>query len=295
MPSNWSNPAFSPDGRRLAVDISDGSQSDIWIYDWDRDTLSRLTFDSADDLRPIWSPDGTRIAYSSRRGDKQTTNLWWQRSDGTGEPQRLTDGPGQQIASSFHPGGKILAFDEVSPASRTARDLWMLPLEGDEATGWKPGKPTIFLQTPQVEGSSMFSPDGRWVAYISNETGRNEVYVRPYPGPGGKWQISTGGGDDPTWAPQAHEFFFANTTDSKVMLAPFSIAGNSFQAGKPRVWSDAKFVGRPRPPSRDFAIHPDGKRFALASADVGGEEKVNQLVMMLNFFDELRRVAKPAK
>jgi serine/threonine-protein kinase len=173
--------------------------------------------------------------------------------------------------------------------------MMMLPIDGDEASGWKPGKPTMFLQTPQNEGSSMFSPDGRWVAYISNETGRNDIYVRPYPGPGGKWQVSTGGGDDPTWAPQAHDFFFANTAESKIMVAPFSVSGSSFQVEKPRVWSDAKFVGRPRTPSRDLAIHPDGKRFAVASAGNGAEEQITQIVMVFDFFNELRRVAQPAK
>ena len=293
MPTNWSNPAFSPDGRRLAVDISDGTQSDIWIYDWERDTLSRLTFDPTDDLRPVWTPDGTRIAYSSRRGDKQSANLWWQRADGTGEPQRLTNSTAQQTLSSFAPDGRMLAFDEVTQGSKTARDLMMLPIEGDEATGWKPGKPTVFLQTPLNEGASMFSPDGRWVAYISNETGGNEIYVRPYPGPGGKWQISTGGGDDPTWSPVQHEFFFASG-DSRMMVAPFSVTGASFQAQKPRVWADKKFLARPRPPSRDVAIHPDGKRFAFASAQDGGDEKIAQLVLVFDFFDELRRAAKPS-
>jgi serine/threonine-protein kinase len=170
----------------------------------------------------------------------------------------------------------------------------MLPIEGDEATGWKPGKPTVFLQTPLNEGSSMFSPDGRWVAYISNETGGNEIYVRPYPGPGGKWQISTGGGDDPTWSPVQREFFFASG-DSRMMVAPFSVSGASFQAEKPRVWADKKFVARPRPPSRDIAIHPDGKRFAFASAQDGSDEKVDKLVLVFDFFDELRRAAKPSK
>jgi eukaryotic-like serine/threonine-protein kinase len=293
MPANWSNPSFSPDGRRLAIDISDGTQSDIWIYDWERDTLSRLTFDPTDDLRPVWTPDGTRIAYASRRGDKQNANLWWQRADGTGEPQRLTESVGQQTPSTFAPGGRILAFDEVTQGSKTARDLMMLPLEGDETAGWKAGKPTVFLQTPQNEGSSMFSPDGRWVAYISNETGANEVYVRPYPGPGGKWQISTGGGDDPTWSPARSEFLFASG-DSKLMVASFSVSGDSFQAEKPRIWADKKFIARPRPPSRDVAIHPDGKRFAFASAQEGVDEKIDEIVLVFDFFDELRRAAKPA-
>lgn len=295
MPANWSNPSFSPDGNRLAIDISDGTQSDIWIYEWERDTLSRLTFDPADDLRPLWSPDGSRIAFSSRRGDQQNTNIWWQRSDGTGEAQRLTESKTQQIASSFHPGGRLLAYDEPAPGGRTGRDLFMLPLEGNESSGWQAGKPSVFLQTPQNEGSSMFSPDGRWVAYISNETGRNEVYVRPYPGPGGKWQISTGGGDDPTWAPRGSRFFFASPADSKLMVAPFSIAGASFRAEKPRLWAEARFVGRPRTPSRDLAIHPDGRRFAIASADNGQQEKVDQLVMVFNFFNELQRLARPAR
>jgi serine/threonine-protein kinase len=294
MPANWSNPAFSPDGRRLAIDISDGTQTDVWIYDWERDTLSRLTFDPADDTRPVWTPDGTRIAYASRRGDKQTANLWWQRADGTGEPQRLTESPAQQNPSTFSPDGKTLAFDEVGPGSKTGRDMMMVPIEGDESSGWKPGKPTVFLLTPQNEGSPMFSPDGRWVAYISNETGNNEVYIRPYPGPGGKWQISTSGGDDPTWSPVRSEFFFASS-DSKMMVAPFSISGSSFQAEKPRVWSEAKFVARPRPPSRDIAIHPDGRRFAFASAQDGGDAPVDKLVLVFNFFDELRRLTSPGK
>jgi serine/threonine-protein kinase len=191
----------------------------------------------------------------------------------------------------------VLAFDEVfgGPGGGTGRDLMMLPIEGNEASGWKPGKPVSFLQTPQQEGSAMFSPDGRWVAYISNETSRNEIYVRPYPGPGGKWQISTNGGDDPTWSPRGRELFFASTGDSRIWVSAFSVSGNSFQAEKPQAWSDGKFLARPRTPSRDLGIHPDGKRFAVASASAGGEQKVTQLVVVFNFFDELRRVAKPAK
>jgi Tol biopolymer transport system component len=293
-PANWSNPSFSPDGRRLAVDISDGTQTDVWIYDWVLDTLSRLTFDPADDMRPVWTPDGTRIAYASRRGDKQTANLWWQRADGTGEPQRLTSTTAQQNPSTFAPDGRVLAFDETTAGSKTGRDLMMLPLEGNEATGWTAGKPVIFLQTPQSEGSAMFSPDGRWIAYISNETGTNETYVRPYPGPGGKWQVSTGGGDDPTWSPTRPELFF-EANDARLMVVPFSVSGNSFQAEKPRVWSEAKLVARPRPPSRDVAIHPDGRRFAVVPAKDGAEETVNQLVLVFNFFTELGRITSTSK
>ena len=263
MPSSWSNPSFSPDGRRLAIDISDGTQSDIWIYDWERDTLSRLTFDAADDMRPVWTPDGTRIAYASRRGDKQNLNIWWQRADGTGEPQRLTDRKAQQMVASFHPNGKSLAFDEVDPAVSMGRDMLVMPLEGDEATGWKPGTPTVFLRTPQNEGSPMFSPDGRWIAYISNETGRNDIYVRPVP----RARRQVADFDRRRRRPDLGATGAASSSsriraDAKIWVSPFSVSGESFQAEKPRLWADAKFVARPRTPSRDLTIHPDGKRFA---------------------------------
>ena len=143
--SNWSNPHVAPDGQRLAIDIFDGTQVDVWIYEWARDTLSRLTFDPTDDQRPVWTPDGRRIAFSSRRGDKAVSNLYWQRADGTGEVQRLTESANVQVPGSWHPSGKFFAFAEQTP--KTAHDLMILPLEGDEAAGWKPGTPTVFLTT----------------------------------------------------------------------------------------------------------------------------------------------------
>ncbi|HKD10757.1 MAG TPA: protein kinase, partial [Thermoanaerobaculia bacterium] len=197
-PADWVNPRFSPDGKRLALQISDGKQEDVWIYEWGRDTLSRLTFDPADDRSPVWTPDGRRIVFGSNRAVKSAQNLWWQRADGTGEPQRLTESPNIQTPVSWHPSGRFLAFVENNP--KTAQDLMILPMEGDEASGWKPGKPTVFLSTPFVEVSPEFSPDGQWIAYTSNESGRFEVYVRPFPGPGGKWQVSTDGGGVSLWS-----------------------------------------------------------------------------------------------
>jgi serine/threonine-protein kinase len=289
--SNWSNPEFSPDGHRLAIDIADGAQSDIWIYDWERDTLSRLTFDPTDDARPVWTRDGSRIAFVSKRGDKATFNLYWQRSDGTGDVQRLTESKNQQTTASIHPSGKFLAYDEVTPGN--GRDIMILPIEGDEATGWKPGKPYVFLQTPQSEGSPMFSPDGRWILYISNETGRNEIYVRPFPGPGGKWQVSNGAADDPTWSRDGRRIFFASANNNGVMTATYSVDGASFRVEKPTQWSTGRFIERPRSPSRDFALHPDGRRFAVAGvSEPEAQNQLNQVVLVFNFFDELRRVTK---
>ena len=291
-PADWSNPSFAPDGRMLAMDIFDGTQTDVWTYDWMRDTLSRLTFDGTDDQRPVWSPDGHRIAFESRRGDKITGNLYWQRADGTGDVQRLTESKQGQSPGTFHPSGKFLAYSETN--LQGDGDILILPIEGDEASGFKPGTPTVFLKTPFNEGSPMFSPDGRWIAYISSESGRNEIYVRPFPGPGGKWQISADAGDDPTWSRVRPELFFANGNTLQLMVSSYTATGDSFRADKPRLWSDTTFEGRPRPPSRDLDLHPDGQRFAIAPI-VRSDSVVEKdhVVLVQNFFSELRRVAPP--
>ncbi len=292
--SNWSNPHFAPDGRRLALDISDGAQVDVWVYEWARDTLSRLTFDAADDQRPVWTPDGRRIAFSSRRGDKAVSNLYWQRADGTGDVQRLTESANIQVPGAWHPSGKFFAFSEQVP--KTASDLMILPIEGDETTGWKPGTPTVFLSTPFTDSSPMFSPDGRWIAYISNESGRNEIYVRPFPGPGGKWQVSTGQADDPTWSPTRREFFYASIPDQRIMVAPYTVEGDSFRIEKPQALSDGRFVGRPRAPSRDLDLHPDGQRFAVAAGSSAATPvELNNIVFIFNFADNLRQLAAPSR
>jgi serine/threonine-protein kinase len=286
-PATWFNPRFAPDGRRLALQFFEG-QSDIWVYEWARDTLTRLTFDTAS-VRPVWTPDSRRIVFASQRADKSTLNLYWQRADGTGDAQRLTESKNPQRPASWHPNGKFLAFDQQTP--QTSWDLMILPLEGDEAAGWKAGKPAVFLNTPSAESEPMFSPDGRWLAYQSNESGRNEVYVRPFPDPGGQWQISTGGGSSPTWSRTKHELFYG-TTNGQIMVAAFTVEGDSFRAEKPRSWSDGRFVVRGL--NRMFDLHPDGERFALTAQTQMGT-KQDKLVFIFNFFDDLRRIAPGAK
>ena len=289
-PANWSNPRFAPDGRRLAVDIADGTQLDGWIYEWARDTLSRFTFDPADDSKPVWTPDGRRIVFGSGRADKSAYNLYWQRADGTGDVQRLTESKNVQFAASWHPSGKFLAFSEAS--QQTATDLMILPMEGDDTSGWKPGKPTVFLSTPFSEQEPMFSPDGRWLAYFSNESGQIEVYVRPFPGPGGKWQISTGGGAYPVWSRTRNELVYA-APDFRIMVVPYTVEGDSFRADKPRLRSEARFMARPR--QRGFDLHPDGERVAVAAVpETQTAAKQDRLVFIFNFFDELRRIAPVA-
>jgi hypothetical protein len=168
-------------------------------------------------------------------------------------------------------------------------------MEGNEAAGWKPGKPYPFLSTRFAESSGMFSPDGRWTAYMSNESGRNDIYVRPFPGPGGKWQITSSPGDDPTWSRTSRELFFLSTAELRLMTVPYRVEEDSFQADKPVVWLDARLSGRPRAPSRDLDLHPDGKRFAIASSEEQAASEQARVVFILNFFDELRRIAPSNK
>jgi len=286
-PANWSNPSVAPDGRRLAVDMGPG-QTDVWAYELARDTLTRVTADAAADEKPVWTPDGQRIVFRSSR-DK-SFNLYWQRADGTGEVQRLTDSPNPQTPASWHPSGKFLAFYEAQPT--TGNDLMILPVEGSEASGWTPGKPTVFLSKEGAQFEPMFSPDGQWIAYHSSESGRFEVYVRPFPGPGASWRISTDGGQLATWSRTRPEIVYANL-NNQLMVASYKVEGVTFNVDKPRLWSERRFMPRPR--LRSFTMHPDGERVVLAATpDAENAVKQDKLVFIFNFFDELRRIA-PAR
>jgi serine/threonine-protein kinase len=291
-PAGYLSPAFSPDGKRLAMEIFDGKNNDIWVYELGRDRLTRLTFASEASRVPVWTPDGQRITYSSL--EKGVANLYWKRADGAGDAQRLTENKNPQRPYSWRADGKFLAFTQSNPD--TGSDIMMLPFEGDEKSGWKPGEPRVFLNSPYDETSPAFSPDGRWLAYASNESGSNEVYVRPFPGPGGKWQISTGGGRFPKWSRTNKELFY-RSPDSKLMVAAYIASGDSFVAGKPQLWSPAQFINLASlGPFYNFDLHPDGKRFAVVKTPGPGEVTlVNKVTFIFNFFDELRRKVPTGK
>ena len=166
----------------------------------------------------------------------------------------------------------------------------ILPMEGDEASGWKPGKPTIFLNTAFVEMEPAFSPDGRWIAYTSNESGTVEVYVRPFPGPGGKTLISNNGGTFPVWSPARRELIY-QSADQHLMAVPYTSTADTFVPEKPRPWSESQspvvtWAGR-----RAFALHPDGARLVLPAARDANLSKSDRVVLVVNFFDEIRRLA----
>ena len=200
-PGNYGRPSMSPDAQRLAMEVSGGSGTDIWVYDWQRDTMTRLTF-TGNVQAPLWSPDGQYIAFRVV-GEGMSVI----RSDGAGKPRQLAQSKNSQFPWSFTPDGKRLAFHETD--LKTASDLWTVPLESD-STGLRAGKPEIFLQTPAQELYPSFSPDGRWLAYTSDESGTAQIYVRAFPDKGGKWQISNSGGAYPMLSRTGHELFFAD-------------------------------------------------------------------------------------
>ncbi len=283
-PGNYYNPAVSPDGKRLVLAIAEGKRTDIWMYEWERDILTRLNFAGAASIFSVWTPDGQRITYSLKEKGGPL-NLYWKRADGAGDAQRLTESKNDQSPTSWRPDGKVLAFHQLNPD--TSWDIMTLTMEGDEKSGWKPGEPKPFLNTPFGELAPAFSPDGRWLAYMSNESGSFEVYVRPFPGPGGKWQISTGGGGLPKWSRNARELFY-RTADSKIMVVNYTASGDSFHAEKPRLWSPGQFTNRGG--GVNFDLHPDGKRFAvLKTPGTESQPAANRVTFIFNFFDELRR------
>jgi len=284
-PANYNNIAISPDGKRLAMDITNGSRSDIWVYEWERDTLTRLTFAAFSNDYPVWTPDGQRIVYgSAEKGG--VPNLWWIRADGGGDAQRLSENKNIQVPGSWSPDGKTLAFFQSNPG--TGFDVMTMSMEGNEKSGWKPGEPKPFANTPFVEVLPAFSPDGRWIAYTSNESGNFEVYVRPFPGPGGRWQISTGTGALPIWSKNGKELLY-RAQDGKIMVVKYTSSGDTFHAEKPNVWSSGQFSDRPQ--VWNYSLSPDGKRFAVlkAGSTDTAAAPINKVSFIFNFFDELKR------
>ena len=211
-------PRLSPDGRRVAVTLEE-QKIQVWLYDLSRERLDPFTLERGS--YPVWTPDGKRIAFRSGKEDGPM-NLFWQLGDGSGGLERLTNSESIQSPDSWSPDGQLLAFTELNPT--TGRHIWVLRLSDR--------KPQPFLRTPSDESSPRFSPDGRWLAYVSNESGRYEIYVQPYLGPGGRWQISTEGGTEQVWNPNGRELFYRN--GPKMMAVDIATQPN-FAAGKPRV------------------------------------------------------------
>jgi Tol biopolymer transport system component len=290
-PGRYFSPSFSPDGKRLAITVGGAlTRMNLAVYDWQRDTMTRLGSTPGPDYWPAWTPDGTGIVYGS--GSAGGFGLYWVRSDGASASVRLTEAKSPQVPHSFSPGGKRLAYAEY--AGETQADLWTLPIDWSDPAHPKPGKPEVFLRFPAVEIDPVFSPDGRWIAYDSNEGPRPEVYVRPFPPDpsGGKWQVSNGGGRLAVWSRNGRELFYQ--AEDQIMVVSYTAKGASFLADKPRLWSGHRIFVIGTAGSYDLA--PDGKRFAiLESTEAGDAKSATHANVLLNFFDELRRRAPGGK
>jgi serine/threonine protein kinase/Tol biopolymer transport system component len=286
-PGLYENLHFSPDGKRLAFEMAIGSgRSDIWLKDLDRDTVSRLTHLPGRNNWPVWNPDGQSLVFTSLAHPAE--GLYWVRADGSGDAQRLMDNKTDiPVANSFTPDGKRIAYSHGPDNFHS--EIWTAPVEGDRENP-RLGKEERFSTGSFSEWMPVFSPDGTWLAYSSSESGTAELYVRRYPGPGGKSQISTGGGSHPIWSRQEHKLFYP-TPDWRIMEVGYSATGDSFAAEKPWMWSQKglAFLGGCYP----YDLAPDGKRFAVVlnpgAAGEPGRKPTDSVVVLLNFFDELRR------
>ena len=264
----YNQPRLSPDGRRLTFALR-GVDTDIWLTEVDRGGLSRLTLEAGENETPVWSFGGTRVAYSASRAGKPRT-IFVKPSDQSGAEQVLHT---SQLASHLTSWSRdeVLAFTEFKGLDG---DIWVLP---------PGGKARPFLETPFNEHGAMFSPDGKWLAYTSDESGQDEVYLQPFPGPGAKTQISTDGGSEPAWARSGSELFYRNA--DKLMSVTIRQTPQ-FEPGAPRLLFEGIYESDHRGDT-NYDVTADGQRFIMIKSD----RQFTRLNVVLNWFRELREVA----
>lgn len=260
--------SLSPDGRRVALTV-EGPTWNIWIYEIPRGTLTRFTFEN-DNRDPFWTPDGKRVVYTSFRNGKY--GLYWKAADGSGGEEQLISDTNWLCASSFSSDGKELAYIEQSP--ETGIDIWILPLDGER-------KPRSFLRTRFKEWFPEFSPDGHWLAYESDESGRFEIYLQQYPGPGRKVQISNEGGSRPVWSHDGRTLFYVK--GDKLMRVPIETK-TGFAAGM----TQQEFEGNYYTSGHYFDVMPDGKQFVFIK-EMEQARAATQINLVLNWFDEFKQ------
>jgi eukaryotic-like serine/threonine-protein kinase len=284
-PQPYVYPRISPDGDRLAVAIAEdattGNDADLWVFDLDRLARSRITFGGNNRYYPIWTPDGRRLTHADASGD--INSLLWSAADGVGGTDTLLPLGDRRFPTSWSPDGLTLAY-YVGPAGTptSSRDIWMLHMDGDGL------RPEPLVATPFQDRAPAFSPDGRWIAYVSNKSGGDEVYVLPYPGPGPESTVSTAGGREPVWSPDGTELFYRS--EEQLMAVDVEL-GVRFRAGTPRpLFGDTydRDVGAGVAAGiANYDVTAEGERFVMVRREVSAEA---ELVVVLNWVEELKRL-----
>jgi Tol biopolymer transport system component len=264
------DPALSPDGRRLALARTINGNKDIWLLELERGVLSRFTFDPGINGRPVWSPDGSHVAFYSNR--KGVFDLYEKSASGTGDEKALLESPTTKVPLDWSPDGRFLLYRNDDP--QTGADLWALPLNGE-------GAPFPIVQTPFQERDAQFSSDAKWIAYQSNESGHFEIYVQPFPGPGPKTQVSSNGGIQVRWRQDGKELFYVSL-DDRLMAVPikFTAGGKTFEAGVPAALFSTPIGGAGQQNRQQYIVSGDGQRFLMNTVT---NEPPSPITLILNW------------
>jgi serine/threonine-protein kinase len=277
-PNAYTYPSISPDGTQIALSVTVDGNRDIYIYDLDRGTMPRLTLDEAEDLLPIWTPDGQRIVFCSEREGNQS--IFWTAAGGTGNVEQIASVPdGWTWPWSISNDGSNLFFGQTINTATGGYNVGTMPMEGDRS-------PKLLLQQEYNEFDPQISPDGRWLAYTSDESGQSEIYLRPFPDvDSDKTQVSVGGGSLPLWSPDGKELFYISISDQAMAVSVET--EQIFRLEKPQNLFDSEPYGGV------WDIHPDGKRFLMIKEDEATEDdstqgEPRQIIIVLNWFEELK-------
>jgi Tol biopolymer transport system component len=245
---------------------------DIWVMDLARSVMSRLSFEPTNENYPLWSPDGGRILYYSEAAG--APGLYVRSSTGAGRSELLLPSGNEAIPTDWTRDGRFILYELGSTQNR--QDVWLLELSAGS-------KPRPLLDGPFDEGQGRVSPDGKWIAYSSDETGRLEIYVQSFPEPGGKWQVSTAGGSDPVWRPDGRELFYLSA-DQRLMAMPVS-AAPTFEVVVPTPLFQARVLA-PSGPPRHYTVSADGQDFHIVAPLEG--ESVGTTTVVVNWLSEVK-------